>query len=158
MASSTVVGNGAKKLPAAIRHLMNHGVEALKPQLILNSNTRNPTHWNPPAVSKRQMNVIRKRSIQMGTFGKFDSTTGLGWDPAWDVELATTQGNGGTGRIRIRPKKKTSRERTRELRAQKIEKNMEDMDEEIAKYYLEKQQHKPVKDWEYYYKKHGKRR
>ena len=94
----------------------------------------------------------------MGTFGKFDPTTGIGWDPAWDVELALQTKGGGTGRIRIRPNKKTSRERTRELRAQKIEKNMEDMDEEIAKYYLDKQSQRPVKDWEYYYKKHGKRR
>lgn len=136
-----------------MRKLCQHGAEALKPQLILNSNTRNATHWNPPAINKRAAGAMRKRAIREGTCGSFDTTTGNGWDPAWDVEVAKSAAQNGTGRYRLRPNKKTSRERTREQRAQKIEKNLEDMDEQIAQYYLDKSQHKPVKNFEYYFKK-----
>lgn len=144
------------KLPAALRNLCNHGVEALKPQLIQNSSSRRGTHWNPPAIPKRNANMIRKRAIQEGTYGKFDASTGKGWEPAWDIELARL--GQGTGRIRLRPNKKTSRERTREQRAQKIEKNLEDMDEQIGQYYVERSQQKPVKNFEYYFKSHTRRK
>lgn len=150
------------KLSAVLRNLCNHGVEALKPQLIKNSKTRRKTHWNPPAVSKRAANVIRKQAIQQGTYGSFDSTTGIGWDPKWDIELANTNGNGhngyiNSGRYNIRPSKTTKRVRTREQRAQKIEQNMKTMDEKIDQYYTEKSEQKPIKDFEYYYKKHTRK-
>ena len=156
--ASSAAGTAAPRLSAAMRKLCQQGVEALKPKLIHNSNTRNPTHWNPPAINKRRASVMRKKSIQEGTFGSFDATTGKGWDPAWDMELAKGNALKGTGRYRLRPSKKTKRERTREQRAQKIEKNLEDMDEQIAQYYYEKSQDKPVKNFEYYFKKQGKGR
>jgi len=146
-------------MPAAVKRLCQHGVEALKPKLIRDSKTRNPTHWNPPAINKRKAAVLRKRSVQEGTYGSFDTNTGRGWDPAWDVELAIAgKTSGGTGRYRIRPSKTTRRERTREQRAQAIEKNLEDMDEQIAQYHLDKASKKPVKNFEYYFKKQGKSR
>ena len=161
MASGGTTGVFVKtaiKLPAAVRNLCKHGVEALKPQLIQNSRTRNPTHWNPPAVNKRKAAKLRKRSIREGTYGSFDATTGIGWDPQWDVEVARSLAHQkGAGRYRIRPSKTTKRVRTREERAQKIEKNMEDMDEEIAQYYLEKSKQKPVKNFEWYYKNASKK-
>ncbi|CAB9512789.1 expressed unknown protein [Seminavis robusta] len=146
------------KLPAAVRKLCQHGVEALKPQLIKNSNTRLSQHWNPPAIPKRSQSMLRKRAVREGTYGSFDATTGKGWDPAWDIELAKTGNGGGNGRIRLRPNKKTSRDRTREQRAQKIEKTMEDMDEQIAQYYMDRKAEKPVKDFEWYFKKHTRRK
>lgn len=99
---------------------------------------------------------MRKRAIAEGTYGSFDATTGIGWDPAWDVNVAISAASTSTGRYRIRPSKKTKRERTREERAQKIEKNMEDMDEQIAQYYVDKAKKKPVKNFEWYFKKRRK--
>lgn len=154
--ASSAAGTAVPKLNSAMRKLCNFGVEALKPQLIKNSSTRLASHWNPPSIPKRKSRGMRRRALQEGTYGSFDATTGIGWDPQWDVELAK-HGGGGTGRIRLRPNKKTSRERTREQRAQKIEKNLEDMDENIAQYHVDRSKQKPVKNFDYYFKKHGQK-
>ena len=81
-------------------------------------------------------------------------------DPAWDVDLAKSGKAGGTGRYRLRPNKKTKRERTREQRAQSIEKNLEDMDDKIAQYHLDRLKQKPNRknNFELYFKKHGSSR
>jgi hypothetical protein len=149
-------GSITKKFPSAIRKLCQHGVEALKPQRIDNPTTH--LHWMPALIPKKTQSMLRKRAVREGTYGSFDATLGKGWDPAWDIDLAKSGHGGGTGRIRIRPNKKTSRERTREQRAQRIEKNMEDMDENMAQYYLDMKAQKPVKNFEWYFKKHVRKR
>ena len=117
---------------AALRHLCNKGVEALKPQKVTTKAVQVADYvakpskeaWRRPVVSKRVANVLRKQAIQEGTYGSFDTTTGVGWDPSWDIALYSHRYQvhrfGG-----IQPNKKTSRARTREERAQKIEKNLE---------------------------------
>jgi len=95
-------------------------------------------------IPRRTAADLRKQAVLRGRYGRFDTTTGKGWDPQWDIELAKIGRIGGSGRIRLRPDKKTKRERTREQRAQNIEKNLEDMDEKIAEYHLGQAQYKPV--------------
>ena len=144
---------------AALRHLCEKGVEALKPQKVLSKlaqqgfNTRNPEVWRRPVVSKRVGNVLRKKSIQDGTYGSFDATTGTGWDPQWDLTLNrhqfSAQRFGG-----IQRGKGTKRQRTREERAKKIEAHLETRLEKMEEYYVEKESFR-VKEqgFEAYYKR-----
>uniref|UniRef100_A0A7R9ZNN0 MRPL25 domain-containing protein n=1 Tax=Craspedostauros australis TaxID=1486917 RepID=A0A7R9ZNN0_9STRA len=135
---------------AALRHLCQKGAEALKPQKVLskaaeNGFTYKETHvWRRPVVSKRVGKVLRKQALRDGTYGTFDVTTGVGWDPLWDPVLMPNQFK--VSRYgRMQPKKKTSRERTREERAQKIEKNLETRLDKMEEYYANKETLK-VKD------------
>jgi hypothetical protein len=131
---------------AAVRHLIKNGVEALKPQRIEtkavqvgNQYTAKPSRnvWRRPVVSKRVANVVRKQAIQEGTYGIFDSNTGLGWDPQWDLALFASQHKvtrfGG-----IQPPKKTSRERNRAERAAKIQEHVATRLEKIEEYYTQR--------------------
>lgn len=133
---------------SAIRQLVRHGVEALKPQRIETKAVQvgsqfiaKPSKmvWRSPIVSKRVAKVIRSQAIQDGTYGSFEASTGIGWDPEWDLALKPNQYNvtrfGG-----IRPSKKTSRERSREERAQKIEANLETRLEKMEEYYSTKEE------------------
>jgi hypothetical protein len=128
---------------SAVRHLIQNGVEALKPQRIEskavqvgNQYIAKPVKivWRRPVVSKRVANVIRKQALREGTYGIFDSNTGLGWDPQWDLALNVNQYKvtrfGG-----IQPSKKTSRERSRAERAMKIQDNLETRLEKMEEYY-----------------------
>jgi hypothetical protein len=133
---------------SAIRHLVRHGADALQPQRVeskaVQVGTRyiakpSKTVWRRPAVSKRVANVLRKQAIQEGTYGSFDTETGAGWDPLWDLALKPNQYQvtrfGG-----VQPPKKTSRERNREERAKKIEANLETRLEKMEEYYIEKEE------------------
>jgi hypothetical protein len=129
---------------AALRHLAEKGIEALKPQKVVSKlaqngfNTRLPEVWRRPVVSKRVGNTLRKQALSQGTYGSFDAATGVGWDPAWDLRLKQNQYQverfGG-----IRPKKKTSRERNREDRAKQVEEQLESSQEKLEEYYNHKQ-------------------
>ena len=127
--SKTVLQESSKKLPSAIRKLCEKGGDALLPQFV---NER----WRGAAISGRVAALIRKRSLLEGTFGSFDQQTGKGWDPAWDVPRQVQ---------RIRPPKETKRERTREMRAVKIETLMETMEDKIQEYRHQKNEKKPNK-------------
>lgn len=82
----------------------------------------------------RKAAVIRKDAIKDGTYGAFDPETGRGWDPMWDT----------AGKIKsLRLPKETKRERTREGRASKIESLLEQADDRIETYRLEKEALKP---------------
>lgn len=132
---------------AALRHLAEKGVEALKPQKITTKPVEIAGHlikppkevWRRPVVSKRVGNVLRKQAIRDGTYGSFNTQTGVGWDPMWDLALkpnrfsATRYGG-------IRPPKKTKRERTREERANKVEEKLATQNEKIEEYYTQKEE------------------
>ena len=156
------------------KRLMQHGVNALLPTAELkhpesyadaNQSDRTTSSinlaslpgserlWNPPALSKRKAAVLRKEAIRNGTYGKFDSEKGgIGWDPMWDVELAKAS-LGGLGRYpALRVPKKTSRTRTREIRAQKIETAMVGMDERMEEVQAAKHRNKPPVTFESTYK------
>ena len=134
---------------AAVRHLCEKGVEALKPQRHTSKAVKvgdyiaKPSQevWRRPVVSKRVANVLRKQAIADGTYGQFDTTTGIGWDPTWDLTLFQHRYQayriGG-----IQPNKLSKRQRNREERAQKIESNLETRLEKMEEYYLEKEQSK----------------
>lgn len=132
---------------SALRHLCEKGVEALKPQKIqtqvvqVGSYVVKPSKsvWRGPIVSKRVANDIRKTALRNGTYGSFDTTTGIGWDPLWDLALKpnrykVTQFGG------IKPSKGTSRQRNREDRAKKIEENLETRLDKMEEYYTNKEQ------------------
>mmetsp|Transcript_20537 Transcript_20537/g.44078 ORF Transcript_20537/g.44078 Transcript_20537/m.44078 type:complete len:163 (-) Transcript_20537:119-607(-) len=143
---------------SALRQLCRHGVEALRPRKVNQK-------WRKPPVSKRVAADLRKLAIRNGTYGKFDSETGVGWDPAWDApernrkamisvnnvndadaSMAAAGGLLGSnpgGIASIRPPKETKRERTRETRAQKIEDLLAQADEKIEEYRLEQEGKKP---------------
>lgn len=144
---------------SALRQLCTHGIEALRPQKINNK-------WRKPAVSPRVAADLRKLAIRSGTYGTFDSNTGVGWDPLWDAprakskpvvsssgdgdadnaSLENVQVGGNYGGIQLtllRPPKETKRQRTREARAQKIETLMEGMPERIEEYRKEREARKP---------------
>jgi hypothetical protein len=146
---------------SAVRKLCQQGVEALRPQKVNDK-------WRKPVISRRVAGDLRKAAIRSGTYGKFDSETGIGWDPAWDAperrhplslssdatnnDVSADDNNNITsillgtnkGSIQsIRPPKETKRERTRESRAQKIESLLEQADEKIEEYRLEKEANKP---------------
>lgn len=108
--------------------------------------------WRSPAISKRKANVMRKQAIADGSYGSFNTETGLGWDSTWDVELAKCKQGGGRGRYRMSVPKKVKRHRIREERALKIEKKMEGMDERIDEYYRAKHAKKPESTFENTYK------
>lgn len=132
---------------AALRHLCEKGVEALKPQKVVakakvfGDYMAKPARvvWRRPVVSKRVGNDLRKQAIRAGTYGSFDVATGVGWDPMWDLALKPHQYKvtrfGG-----IFPPKKTARERNREERAQKIEEKLETRLEVMEEYYAEKEE------------------
>jgi hypothetical protein len=149
---SYAVGRAAKvavpRFKSALKNLSINGVDALKPKLITGEFSN---HWKPPLISSRVANVLRKQAVQAGTYGSFDKVNLIGWDSAWDVELAASKSQG-QGRIHLRPPNKTSRQRTREKRARKIEATMEDMDGRIEEYYRTKQNAKPAKTFENSYK------
>jgi hypothetical protein len=146
---------------AALRHLAQHGVEALKPQKVVTPavqvhgrNVKPAKHvWRRPVVSKRVGNDLRKQAIQQGTFGAFDPTSGVGWDPVWDLVLKhntykVTRYGG------MQPAKKTKRERTREDRAKKLEEALETRTEKMEDYYAQKEGSRvEEKGFEAYYKR-----
>ena len=142
---------------SAVRKLCQQGIEALVPQKV---NGR----WRKAAVSSRVAADLRKLAIRTGTYGKFDSETGVGWDPLWDapkVNLAAASemaqgkiiGSNKGGIQSIRPPKGTKRERTRESRAQKIESLVAQADEKIEEYRLEMESKKPEKGIENEFKR-----
>jgi hypothetical protein len=130
---------------AAVRHLCQLGAEALKPQKVISKSAQNKLNvrpaeiWRRPVVSKRVGNVVRKQAMRDGTYGSFDVTTGVGWEPAWDFALKSTQHEvsrfGG-----IKPKKLTTRERNREGRALKLEEALETRVEKMEEYYVKKEE------------------
>ena len=138
---------------SALRQLCRHGVEALRAQKVNDK-------WRKPAVSKRVAADLRKIAIRNGTYGTFNTETGVGWDPAWDAperhsRKSITEDAGATavdnilmgsnpgGISSIRPAKLHKRERTRESRAQKIENLLAQADEKIEEYRLELEAKKP---------------
>mmetsp|Transcript_7328 Transcript_7328/g.16059 ORF Transcript_7328/g.16059 Transcript_7328/m.16059 type:complete len:162 (+) Transcript_7328:89-574(+) len=142
---------------SALKQLCRHGLEALRPQKF---NDR----WRKPVVSKRVAADLRKLAIRNGTYGKFDTTTGVGWDPAWDAPERKTKlnelehpnnaetmdidnmllmGSNRGGIQSIRPPKETKRQRTRESRAQKIEDLLAQADEKIEQFRSEEEAKKP---------------
>ena len=146
---------------AAIRHLCEKGAEALKPQKILRPALQIESHvaqpakhiWRSPIVSKRVANTLRKKALRDGTYGSFDTETGAGWEPSWDLVLKSSKYKvsryGG-----ILPPKKTSRERSREERAQKLEEQLETRLEKIEEYYAEKEESRVQdKSFEAHYKR-----
>eukprot|EP00934_Nitzschia_sp_Nitz4_P005841 Nitzschia sp. Nitz4//scaffold167_size49223//34706//35179//NITZ4_007039-RA/size49223-processed-gene-0.61-mRNA-1//-1//CDS//3329538287//5831//frame0 len=132
---------------SALRHLCNQGIEALKAQKVetkavqIGEYVAKPSKmvWRKPMVSKRVANDLRKAAIRDGTYGSFNTETGVGWDPLWDFALKPNRFNvsqfGG-----VKPPKKTKRERNREERAKKIEENLETRLEKMDEYYTEKEQ------------------
>jgi hypothetical protein len=151
----SVSGAAAVAVPrfrSAVRKLAQHGVQALQPQLQVRGEAAEDRSWRPPAISGRIASVIRKQAVRDGTFGAFDKETGAGWDPLWDVELAKSR-SAGSGRYRQGVHKHASRVRSREKRAQKIEKNMEGMDQRMEDYLAEKAGRKPANTFENMYKK-----
>ena len=138
---------------SALRQLCRHGVEALRAQ-------QKNDKWRKPAVSKRVAADLRKIAIRNESYGKFDTETGVGWDPAWDSperhsrRTITPQddataidnilmGSNSGGISSIRPPKLHKRERTREGRAQKIEDLLAQADDKIEEYRLELEAKKP---------------
>lgn len=133
---------------SAVRHLIKNGAEALKPQrtetkaLIVGKEyiaKSAKVVWRRPVVSKRVANDMRKQALRDGTYGSFNSSTGVGWDPEWDFVLNAHQYKA-TRFGGIQPSKKTSRERTRDERAKKIEENLETQMEKMEEYYLEREE------------------
>uniref|UniRef100_A0A7S4KCW7 Large ribosomal subunit protein mL59 domain-containing protein n=1 Tax=Odontella aurita TaxID=265563 RepID=A0A7S4KCW7_9STRA len=112
---------------AAIRMLIRHGEQALRPQFVNEK-------WRRPLISMRKAAVIRKGAIKDGTYGSFDPENGKGWNPMWDTPRKITS---------LRLPKETKRERTREARASKIESLLEQADDRIETYRLEKEALKP---------------
>lgn len=141
---------GAPRFHSALKKLADRGVEALKPQRVVYAEDK--VVWRGPAISNRIANVLRKTAIREGSYGSFDVETLRGWDSQWDIDLEIAKARG-NGRHRLRVPKKTSRQRTREARAVKIEKNMEGMQERIEEFYAEKQAKKPAETFENMYKK-----
>lgn len=152
MSSSRAVAAAVPRFRSAVRKLSQHGVQALQPQLQVTGEAAQDRTWRPPAISGRIASVIRKQAIKDGTFGSFNSETGAGWEPQWDVELAKARSKG-AGRYRQGVHKHAGRVRTREKRAQRLEANMEGMDDRIEEYYAKKSSQKPKKSFENLYKK-----
>jgi hypothetical protein len=149
---------------AALRHLCQHGIEALKPQKVMTEAVQVGSYiakpskeaWRRPVVSKRVGNVLRKQALQDGLYGSFDVQTGLGWEPTWDLVLKSNQYQvsryGG-----MQPSKKTSRERSREERARSLEDHLETRLEKMEDYYVEKEESRiKEKGFEAIYKKMAK--
>lgn len=139
---------------SALRHLAEHGAAALQPRKVVtkpvevaggkNKYTAKVSKevWRRPLLSKRVANTIRKQAIDDGTYGTFDVTTGQGWDPVWDLTLyknhysAIRPGPFG----KLQPSRKTSRQRTREQRATKIELSLQQNLAQVEEYYTTKEQ------------------
>ena len=136
------------RFQAALRKLSEQGAKALRPVAVTVHETEQ--RWRAPAISRRVARVLRKQAIRDGTYGSFNGTEG--WDPEWDVELAKAKPRG-QGRVpQLRIPKKTSRQRTRERRARKIEEQMEGMDERMEAL-MEEKSKKPVETFEDVYKR-----
>ena len=139
----------APRFKSSVRKLAQHGAEALQPRMFINEAEQRV--FEAPRVSRRKANVLRKEAIRNGTFGSFDKSKGIGWDPQWDVTLAIAK-TAGHGRHRVQPPKKSKRQRTREARALRIEEKMEGMDERMAELWATRQANKPAKTTENKYK------
>jgi hypothetical protein len=140
---------------AALRHLCHHGVEALRSSrskskiVTVGSYVAKPSRdiWHRPLISKRVANVIRKHAIREGTYGSFDNLTGVGWEPTWDLVLYANRFQ--SQRIgNLQPSKKSSRQRSREERARKLEENLAGQAQAMEEYYAEKERAK-VKDYSF---------
>mmetsp|Transcript_47294 Transcript_47294/g.52885 ORF Transcript_47294/g.52885 Transcript_47294/m.52885 type:complete len:171 (+) Transcript_47294:81-593(+) len=142
--------SGIKLHSAAVRHLCQHGENALKAQKVVqkattsfNNYVAKPSRevWKRPLISKRVANVVRKQSIQDGTYGTFNAMTGIGWDKSWDYLLFSNRYEvsrfGG-----MKPSKQTKRARTREDRALKLENELESVDSVIEQYYTDREESK----------------
>ena len=130
--SSTVV----PKMRAAVRHLCAGGEEALKQRKF-------GERWRKALVSKRVAADLRRAAVRAGTYGSFDATTGVGWDPQWD----------NPGRMpSLRAPKDSKRNLSREQRAVKIETKMSDMETQIQNHRKMLTDRKPEKCFETYYK------
>lgn len=153
MASKGLAAVVTPRFRSAARKLSRKGVDALKPQkvTVVDRWGMEEEKWRRPSISRRKANVLRKEAISQGNYGSFDASTGIGWDPHWDLDLEKAKSKG-SGRLRITPPKKAARQRNREERALKVEKNMADMDQKIDEYHLAKQQAKPPKTFENKYK------
>ncbi|KAI2495371.1 hypothetical protein MHU86_19173 [Fragilaria crotonensis] len=124
------------KMRAAVRHLCASGEEALKQRKF-------GDRWRKALVSKRVAADLRKEAVRTGTFGSFDASTGIGWDPLWD----------NPGRMpSLRPPKDSKRNISREMRAVKIETKLEGMEEQILAYRKVLKDRKPEQTFETYYK------
>ena len=150
--SRKAVAAGAPRFRSALRKLEQHGAKALQPQFTITEDLTGEGRWRKPAVSKRVANVLRKQAIKDGTYGNFRGPAMGGWDPAWDVEMAKVKSRGQGRHGRLAPPKKANRQRTRQERAEKIEKKMEGMDERIEQHFLEKHANKPTKTFQNLYK------
>mmetsp|Transcript_24809 Transcript_24809/g.46337 ORF Transcript_24809/g.46337 Transcript_24809/m.46337 type:complete len:161 (+) Transcript_24809:408-890(+) len=136
---------------AALRHLCQHGAEALKPKKV-NSKpvaalqdfyVAKPSRevWHRPLVSKRVANDIRKQAIRDGTYGTFDADNGIGWEPSWDLILHSNRHKSPRVAADIQPPKKiTKRIQHRQERAQTIEQNLQQQQQLLDNYYTEKEQ------------------
>mmetsp|Transcript_9669 Transcript_9669/g.16140 ORF Transcript_9669/g.16140 Transcript_9669/m.16140 type:complete len:156 (-) Transcript_9669:149-616(-) len=147
----------AAKLPkmrSALRHLCLHGGDALKAHRV-SPESSSSTKWRRPLVSKRVAADLRKKAIREGTYGSFNAQTGVGWDPQWDRKNNNTSSSSSSmpGSMHLRkPTKPNQQLRNREERAQRIETLLEGMDDKIENYYVEKQENKPVKNFEHIFK------
>jgi hypothetical protein len=150
------------------KRLMQHGVNALLPTAKMKhpetyagqenvSATSLPGSeriWKRPMLSKRRAAMLRKEAIRNGTYGAFDPERGgVGWDPAWDVELAKANPHCLGRYTAMRAPKKDKMHRSREMRAQKIESAMEGMDERMEEMQAAKHRNKPPVTFESTYKK-----
>lgn len=129
-----------------LQQLAEKGIDALKPQLSAETG-----RWSPPVISNRIAKEIRKQAVRDGSFGNFDSQNLMGWDAAWDMELAMSK-RSGSRHHRLRKPKTTTRVRNREERAQHIESAMKNMNQRMDQYWSEKQEKKPAKTIENMYK------
>ena len=131
------MSSGVPKMRAALRHLCNVGEEAFKQR-------KEGDRWRKALVSKRVAADLRKAAVLAGTYGSFDVTTGIGWDPKWD----------NPGRVpSFREPRDSQRNLSREKRAVRIETKMEDMDNQIQSYRDLLKDRKPEQCFETYYKR-----
>lgn len=139
------------KIRSALKHLHRIGSAALQPTKMVDP-TQKRQKWAKPIVSRRIAADLRKKAIREGTFGSYDSTNGIGWDPVWDAKTITRGDDGkridicSNGKLpwmQIRPPKETKRVRTREARAVKIEKLLEVADDKILQHKLDLEERKP---------------
>lgn len=139
------------------KRLIRHGVSALLPSakikhpesyagqenVTVESVPGSERQWKRPLLSKRRAAVLRKEAIRTGTYGTFDPERGgVGWDPAWDVELAKANPHSLGRYTAMRVPKKDKRVRSREVRAQKIESAMVGMDERMEELQAAKHRNK----------------
>ena len=132
---ATSVGASSSKMRWAFRKLCEQGVDALRPTKV------SERAWRGPLVSKRVANDLRKQALRSGTYGSFDTTTGVGWDPAWDSVKKHS--------MHLRKPKGHRYQRNREERAQKIEQKLTEMDGKIDEHYAAIEEKKPVKDFDW---------